>query len=212
MIETMPILVVFGLDPEGKRRAARFAAADAELAAKAAALLGYRAVRISDAEVLETLPEGSVFTRGDGFIARVSRSVFDKLTAVAGKDQNEALGSVLETEGRMKENSDTTARIRALNDQLRQSGRGGRVMMTSGIEALGAAGVAQIMAAVAAFDAFNGDNDPHQEHDCAILTVGGVRVLFKIDSYDRNLTYHSPDASDPKVTERVLTVMLAEEY
>jgi Protein of unknown function (DUF3768) len=212
MSETLSTLVVFGLDPEDKPRAGCFAEPDAALAIKAAPLLGYRVVWISDAEVLETLPEGSVFTRGDGFIARVNRSVFDKLTAVAGKDQNEALGSVLETEGRMKENSDTTARIRALNDALRRFGRGGRVMMTSGIEALGAAGVAQIMAAVAAFDAFNGDNDPHQEHDCAILTVGGVRVLFKIDSYDRNLTYHSPDPSDPNVTERVMTVMLAEEY
>jgi len=34
----------------------------------------------------------------------------------------------------------------------------------------------------------------------------------QIDSYDRNLAYHSPDPSDPKVTERVLTVMLASEY
>ena len=112
----------------------------------------------------------------------------------------------------MKGNSDTTARIRALNDQLRRFGRGGRIMMTSGIEALGAAGIARVMAAVAAFDAFTGDNDPHQEHDCAILTVNGRRVLFKIDYFDRNLAYHSPDPSDPNVTNRVMTVMLASEY
>jgi hypothetical protein len=60
----------------------------------------------------------------------------------------------------MKGNSDSAARICALNDQLRRFGRGGRVMMTSGIEALGVVRVARIMAAVAAFDAFTGDNDP----------------------------------------------------
>jgi Protein of unknown function (DUF3768) len=105
-----------------------------------------------------------------------------------------------------------SARIRALNDQLRRSGRGGRVMMTSGIEALGAAGIARVMAVVAAFDAFTGDNDPYGEHDCAILTVDGTQVLFKIDYFDRNLAYHSPDPTDPNVTERVMTVMLASEY
>jgi hypothetical protein len=89
MIETMPALVVFGLDPEGKPRAARFAEPDATLAVKAAAPLGYRAVSISDAEILETLPDGNVFARGDGFIRRVRRPVFDKLTALAGKDQDE---------------------------------------------------------------------------------------------------------------------------
>jgi hypothetical protein len=83
MIETMPALVVFGPDPEGKPRAARFADPDAKLAVKAAVLLGYRAVHISDPEILEALSDGDVFARGNGFIRRVSLSVFDKLIADA---------------------------------------------------------------------------------------------------------------------------------
>jgi hypothetical protein len=75
-------------------------------------------------------------------------------------------------------------------------------MVTSGIQALGTEGAARVLAAVAGFDAFTGDNDPYGEHDCAILT----------DYYDRDLAYHSPDPSDPTVTERVMTVMLASEY
>lgn len=103
-------------------------------------------------------------------------------------------------------------RIRQLNDDLRRFGRGGRVMSTAGIEALGGEAVAQVMAAVAGFDAFSADNDPYGEHDCAVVMVDGIEVLFKIDYYDRSLTCHSPDASDPAVTERVMTVMLASEY
>ena len=105
-----------------------------------------------------------------------------------------------------------STRICALNDELRRFGRGGRIMITSGIQALGTEGVARVLATVAGFDAFTVDNDPHCEHDCAILTVDGLRVMFKIDYYDRDLTYHSPDPSDPTVTERVMTVMLASEY
>ena len=105
-----------------------------------------------------------------------------------------------------------TAHIRELNDQLRCRALGDRVVITPGIHALGTAAVCQVLAAVARFDNFTEDNDPWREHDCAILTVNGRRVLFKIDYYDLELQYHSPDASDPAVTRRAMTVMLAEEY
>ena len=104
------------------------------------------------------------------------------------------------------------ARIRELNDELRCRAAGGRVVVTAGIEALGTAGICQVLASVAAFDNFTEDNDPWGEHDCAVLTVNGQRVLFKIDYYDLELQYHSADASDPAVTQRVMTIMLAEEY
>jgi hypothetical protein len=105
-----------------------------------------------------------------------------------------------------------TARIRALNDALRRDGHGGRIMITAGLEALGSEKLARVLAAVAALTNFNEDNDPYGEHDCAVLTVDDVQVLFKIDYYDRSLTSHSADPSDPSVTERVMTVMRAEEY
>jgi hypothetical protein len=108
--------------------------------------------------------------------------------------------------------ADRQARLRALNDKLRIYGQGGVVVMTDGIAGLGASAVNGIFAAVAAFDDFNADNDPWGEHDCAVMTVNGTRIIWKIDYYDRSRRYHSPDAADPKVTVRVLTVMRADEY
>ena len=37
-------------------------------------------------------------------------------------------------------------------------------------------------------------------------------MFFTIDDYDRSLRLHSPELADPKVTARVMTVMLANEY
>ena len=105
----------------------------------------------------------------------------------------------------MSASPEQTARIRELNDRLRRHGIGGRVMITRGIQALGRDGVRDVLIAVSRFDDFTEDNDPWGEHDCAVLTVGGRRVIFKHDYYDRELRWHSPDASDPAVTERVLT-------
>ena len=40
----------------------------------------------------------------------------------------------------------------------------------------------------------------------------GQEVLFKIDYYDNNLRFHSPDPADPAVTRRIMTIFLPEEY
>src|ERR1700730_1709764 len=87
MTDIAPILVVFGIDPEGKPRASRFAERDAELATKAAALLGFRSAWITDEAgraIAQALPDGNVFARGNGFVRLVRQSAFDKLCAAVG--------------------------------------------------------------------------------------------------------------------------------
>lgn len=102
--------------------------------------------------------------------------------------------------------------IRDLNDRLRKNGKGGLWLATAGVSSLPTHELRSVFEAVVGFDDFNVDNDPHGEHDCASQTVGQVKIIWKIDYYDRNRQFHSPDPSDPKVTVRVLTVMLASEY
>ena len=104
------------------------------------------------------------------------------------------------------------ATIRKLNDQFRQSLRGGMLVMTAGVIALGQDRQLRILEAVAKFDTFDQDNDPYGEHDFGALEVEGERLFFKIDYYDRDLSAHSPDPADPSVTKRLLTIMLADEY
>ncbi|HLY54535.1 MAG TPA: DUF3768 domain-containing protein [Stellaceae bacterium] len=101
--------------------------------------------------------------------------------------------------------------VRALNDAMRR-GAGGRWMITAGVEALGAARVAEAVAAVRRFDGFDADNDPYGERDFGAFALGGERLFWKIDAYDRSLRAGSPDPADPAVTVRVLTIMLAGEY
>ena len=102
--------------------------------------------------------------------------------------------------------------IRTLNDHLRQTGQGGRVVVTDGITALGLDFAKQVLAKVSSFADFTENNDPHGEHDCAVMAVSGHRIIWKIDYYDRTMQFHSVDAADPKVTIRVLTIMTAQEY
>lgn len=103
-------------------------------------------------------------------------------------------------------------RVRVLNDSFRTNMVGGRWMITSGVKSLGALAVGAIIEDVRSFNSFDRDNDPHQEHDFGSIEWAGQRIFFKIDCYDKQLEYGSPDPADPNVTARVITVMLASEY
>lgn len=102
--------------------------------------------------------------------------------------------------------------IRALNDQLRTRLTGGAAVMTPGVAALGAEAVNRAIQAISIFNDFYEDNDPNQEHDFGAIDIEGQKVFFKIDYYSPDLQSGSEDPSDPTVTQRVMTVMLASEY
>jgi hypothetical protein len=105
-----------------------------------------------------------------------------------------------------------TKAIRALNDELRQNFTTGTALMTAGVAALGAETVARIVKTIGVYDDFCHVNDPYEEHDFGSFEADGHAIFFKIDYFDSTLTVHSPDPSDPAVTKRVITIMLAEEY
>jgi hypothetical protein len=104
-----------------------------------------------------------------------------------------------------------TARIRELNDQLRCQHRGGTIVVTAGIEALGAEFITAVDVALTKVT-FDPDNDPYGEHDFGGVEIKGRRAFFKIDYYDLDYAFASPDPADENLTRRVMTIMLAEEY
>lgn len=104
-------------------------------------------------------------------------------------------------------------RIAELNDNLRRSFCGGRVVFTRGIADLPHPAVAEIVRTVQEFDDFSEDNDPYGEHDFGAFThaIAG-KIFWKIDYYDSAYEMGSEDPTDETKTGRLLTILLAEEY
>ena len=103
-------------------------------------------------------------------------------------------------------------KIRALNDNFRQKFTGGRVLITRGVAELPIDKQLEIIEKVRNFNDFNKNNDPYNEHDFGAFDYKGRRIFWKIDYYDQEFLYISPDVSNTRVTNRVLTIMYAEEY
>lgn len=106
----------------------------------------------------------------------------------------------------------TATKITELNDAFRTTFIGGKVVMTEGIHALSDVIRNEILSKVRAFNNFTPDNDPYQEHDFGSLEQNEYRIFWKIDYYDLAYKYGSEEPANSKVTRRVLTIMLAEEY
>jgi hypothetical protein len=70
----------------------------------------------------------------------------------------------------------------------------------------------ELIKAIAEFNNFTEDNDPYAEHDFGAITIKGQTYFWKIDYFDLNLKFGSPDPSDPNVTRRVITIMHSSEY
>lgn len=117
-------------------------------------------------------------------------------------------------------------RIARLNDRARQAmGLACFAVATEGFRALAEADQSRVREMIETFDAFTPDNDPYGERDFGAVyqdcdgrwtTARPARlaqtVFWKIDAYDRDLRFGSEDPTNPAITRRVLTIMLASEY
>lgn len=105
------------------------------------------------------------------------------------------------------------ATIARLNDHFRATGEDGWILLSRGVAVLPIATKDEVIRAVRLFGDFTPDNDPHGEHDCALLSVGAHRIIWKIDYYPRDRSrQNDPNPADPATTKRVMTIMLAAEY
>ena len=102
--------------------------------------------------------------------------------------------------------------IAAQNDDFRKHLSKGTLVLTFGIRANASEDIQAIITNVRTFDDFDENNDPYHEHDFGAFDYKGRKIFWKIDNYDRKFFYLSPDVCNPKLTNKVLTIMYAEEY
>src|SRR5450631_4321971 len=81
------VIVLFGLDEEGKPRAARFPDDDLALISKAALALGLRvgiATKTQHFEVVQKLPIGRIHATGNGSVPKVAKDLYDQINFLVG--------------------------------------------------------------------------------------------------------------------------------
>ena len=112
----------------------------------------------------------------------------------------------------MRDTVKHSRKIATLNDELRRTFRGGQVVLTQGVSALDTYTQICALQLVRGYRDFSDVNNPYDERDFGGFQIGMHGFFWKIDCFDKGTAGLSFDPSNPKVTTRVLTIMLAEEY
>jgi hypothetical protein len=84
--DAAPAIIVFGLDPTGKPKAATFPAQQVDLASKAAGLMQLRLLKIDNPELAgfaAQLPVGKIYASGHGFVPQVRTDIYERLVQFA---------------------------------------------------------------------------------------------------------------------------------
>ena len=102
--------------------------------------------------------------------------------------------------------------IAKLNDEFRANPSLGTLILTEGIRANSSEDIATIINKVRNFDDFDEDNNPYGEKDFGAFTFKGKKIFWKIDYHDNKFLFLSPNACKPRLTNRVMTIMYADEY
>jgi len=111
--------------------------------------------------------------------------------------------------------SNDAEKIAELNDAWRVSGP---MMIASGLCENGTDFVRCAIQAVRIYDDFDTGSDPFGERDFGSIELEGQKLFWKIDYYAKSeageefYQWGSENPADPAKTDRVTTVMLAEEY
>lgn len=100
---------------------------------------------------------------------------------------------------------------RQLNDELRVHLLGGGVLLSPKVSAFNLPTLHRLIERLARYDSFSGATDPSGEHACGTFDFEGAIVIFKIDVEPCKPAAGSP-SSEPAAADRLMTVMLAEEY
>lgn len=102
--------------------------------------------------------------------------------------------------------------IATLNDNFRKTFTGGQVLLTAGIDSMSMDDKANILSMVRNFNDFTEDNDPYGVHDFGSFMYNDEKIFWKIDYYDLDYCFMSENPADPAATNRVMTIMQAEDW
>jgi len=113
--------------------------------------------------------------------------------------------------------SKQVSKIARINDQFRRTFKGGQVVTTQGVDTLDKHEKYELFKKIQEHSRFHPDNDPRGEHDFGLVFIGSIysppnKFFWKIDYYDLHMNKGSEDPGNIEITQRVLTIMRADEY